>query len=462
MNGRFRLSNLIVLLAVIVNAISHSAGICSVISTYTFSQPDLLDISLQIPEVQFQTREIEGHRIDWLDMGGSIPIFEEEEKLGLPSLIRLISIPWGYQASLEIVDAQFQPIEVLPEEYRDNSNRNFRTVKEEPLAALGEPGVMRWLRLVPLVIHPIRQDPQNLQWEQLVTLDLRIHLTRAAENRTYPLDSNRYWSPIFEEFFSATVLNYTSPISPLQYGGKEVMRGSYLIITDSALARNTTELANWKARKGYDVVVAPIYRPGIAPEEVKNFIRNAYLNWEKPPEVVLLIGDVNMPGIRLPTFYIRHPDPRQNEIDVTDLPYSLMNDDDYFPDLLVGRISVDSPSPTELLTYIVRVIAHERDAHTFPPANFHRATLFAGNFGDGNLPVLSPVETCVWLGSRLRELGWSVDEFYYRRPGDDVNPSPIIASINRGINILAYRGWADANGTHYPQFYRTHIQQLDN
>lgn len=451
---------LITLLVLFQHSLSSltSSSVISVVR----ENPGGVTLQFHLDEAQFQSREVQGHRVAWFDLGESAPSFEENDGVALPHIFRLVAVPPGHTVQGEVLSAQYRSLKTIDETYRDRLHRRLREVRDSELVTIGDPGRMRYLRVAPVVINPFRLSPQNGNIEQLTQLTLNLTFIPQGDGERGELPSQRYWSPLFEELFSALVINYSSPFSIQQYGGAPIARGSYLIITDSALARHTTELVNWKKRKGYNVVVAPIYRPGIGPDEIRRYIQDAYAHWERPPEVVLLIGDVNMPGIQLPAFTIRHPHPQQNEIDVTDLPYSLMDDQDYLPDLMVGRISVDSPSPTDLLTYIARVINHERDIANFPSANFHRATLFAGNFGDGNLPVLSPVETCVWLGTRLRERGWQVDEFYYRRPGDDINPGPIIASINRGVNIVAYRGWADANGTHYPQFYRTHIQQLDN
>lgn len=419
---------------------------------------------LNFPTPNLRAVRLGGYPRLWVEMEGMLLDFDAEGP-ALPSITRLIAVPDGYRVQAKIRQIQIKKINVeavLPRDEQDD--RALRQVQPLPMVDVGETGRMRWLNIAPVAIRPVAYNAaentleavENLSFEFEFVPDPRI----ASHNNSDPA---RYWSPIYDELFRAMLLNpnYLPFIMP---GGTIVRRGSYVIITNHYLTQTLTDFVEWKKRKGYNVVVAPIYRPGIAPEEIRDWIKNAYDTWTQPPEVVLLLGDVNAAAMQMPAFRMRHPDHRRypNENDVTDLPYTLMNPEDYFPDLLIGRVSVDSSSPTDPLKYWSRILAHEQDAHTFPAAAFHRATLYGGNFGDGALPVLSPVETCEWLGMRLEARGWNVEGFYYRGEGDNINPDPIIRSLNRSVNIFVYRGWADANGTHFPQFYRNHLPNVDN
>jgi hypothetical protein len=344
---------------------------------------------------------------------------------------------------------------------RDESNRSLRSMEVTPLVEVGEAGWMRSTRMAPVIIRPARYDGSSNRIEFAERMELEFHFIPDGSTTGYNPDPERYSSLDFEALTSSLLLNpgearYILP------GGRPIVRGSYLIITDSTIARFATTFAEWKRAKGFDVVVAPIYRDGIQADEVKAFIQDAYDNWDRPPEYVLLLGDVNDPNIQLPSFDIVNPDPRApGEHDVTDLPYTLLAGDDYFPDLFLGRISVSPGSPSGVMTALARYTRHERESHTFPVGQFGRAVLTAGNFGDG-APVFSPVETSEWLGNELEERGYRVFTQFYRRPGDELSPDPIVEAINRGVNIVSYRGWADANGSHYPQFYRNNLAQLRN
>jgi len=143
----------------------------------------------------------------------------------------------------------------------------------------------------------------------------------------------------------------------------------------------------------------------------------------------------------------------------------MLEGDDYFIDAFIGRISCDSPNPGELQRALARYLRHERDMQNLGDLDmgaYHRATVFGGNYDDSGELTSSPVETCRWLAERLRERGYDVEEFYWERSGDNVDPGPIVESINRRINILAYRGWGDATGPHYPMFHKENLEELYN
>jgi hypothetical protein len=399
-----------------------------------------------------------------IDIPGATPDFDGGG-ISLPALTRLIAVPDGYRAEARVVDRRDRIYEASAYMTRDAiARRELRNVYDPPPVEVGKPGWMRWLRVAPVVIHPARYLPETRQIASAERLEIEFRFVPDNSPSGITPDLERYWSQAYEELFSALLLN-PDQLPHIPVGGKPVVRGSYVIITDSALVNTTTQFAEWKRRKGFDVRVEPMYIFDVTTkEDIKEFLQDAYDNWERPPEFALLLGDVNNVAIQLPAYYVQNPkDPQED--DPTDQPYTYLSGDDYFPDILIGRISCGSPSPSDAPNAFARVIRQERDLldlHGFDAGAFHRATLFAGNFGDAGLPVISPVETCRWLGGRLRGRGWDVDEFYYYNVGDDINPEPIVQSINRGVNVVAYRGWGDATGPHYPEFKKPNLDQLDN
>ena len=59
------------------------------------------------------------------------------------------------------------------------------------------------------------------------------------------------------------------------------------------------------------------------------------------PDYLLIVGDSNNSSyFKLPIFYVQAPD--NPEVCATDLDYTLIEGDDYFPEMLVGRFCVDS------------------------------------------------------------------------------------------------------------------------
>lgn len=421
-----------------------------------------LEVTFSNPELRIYSDEEQGDRLV-VDMPGAVIDFDREGP-ALPGSFRLIAVPAGYSVRARVIDREETQIDVQPTIARDQMRRSLRSAAEQQneVVTVGEAGWMRHVRVAPVWFTPARYDAENhcVYVTERLSVEFEFYPDPNGNINSVQVDE-RYHSMAFDELFRVLLLNPDS-LPFIIPGGAVYQRGSYIIITDSALALSVNEFAAWKARKGFNVVVASLYNNQITADQIKDYIQDAYDNWERPPEFVLFLGDVNMPGIRLPTYRIENPG-RRGEWDVTDLPYSLLAGEDYFPDIFVGRISSDSPSPTDARKALRRILNYEQNIANFDRNAFSRATVFAGNFGEGNAPVLSPVETSRWLAERLRGTGYQVDEIYYTGRGNEDNSSgPIIRSINRGVNLVSYRGWADARGTHYPQFYKNDLDQLTN
>ena len=52
------------------------------------------------------------------------------------------------------------------------------------------------------------------------------------------------------------------------------------------------ELVDWRHKQGYIVTVVSTNESGSSENNIFNYIENAYQNWDNPPEIVGLVGDV--------------------------------------------------------------------------------------------------------------------------------------------------------------------------
>ena len=74
-------------------------------------------------------------------------------------------------------------------------------------------------------------------------------------------------------------------------------------------------------------------------KNIRNYIENAYENWDNPPEYVGLIGDTN--GSYSIGYYTESYSGYNGE---GDFPYTQLDGDDFLPEVFVGRISASSSS----------------------------------------------------------------------------------------------------------------------
>jgi len=225
-----------------------------------------------------------------------------------------------------------------------------------------------------------------------------------------------------------------------------------LIITYSNLVGYLDDYVNWKNAKGTFTEVVTIDEIGDTSAQIKSYLQNLYDNSETPPDFLLLIGDVDAP-FNVPSFYI------SAENDVTDHPYTLLAGEDYFPEMIVGRFSIDSIM--ELWTVLNKQFVYEKTPSMENTDWFTEALLVAGNYATSPPIPTTPIKVSKWLKDKLLAYGYTeVHEVYY--PPTQFAAPEIIDRIDEGVGIVSYRGWGDANGWHFPEFHSEDLDDLSN
>ena len=227
------------------------------------------------------------------------------------------------------------------------------------------------------------------------------------------------------------------------------------------------DFVKFKKTQGFDVEVVSVTDmsdnpQSISAQEIKDYI---YSYYETNPmlEYVLLVGDVNGSFV-IPTFTIDSYN--EEDINVTDYPYTFSGEDVYDADFFVGRWPVRSTQ--DFLAVKSRSIQYVTMDNISDYSYFDNALLVAGNYktaeGEEVLPSqwpVTPVWTSLWLMEELQDYGYAqIDTaFFHKHNWETAEYNPLIASSwNSGNGIINYRGWGDANGWHKPYF---HKEELD-
>ncbi|MDH4210163.1 MAG: C25 family cysteine peptidase [candidate division WOR-3 bacterium] len=216
----------------------------------------------------------------------------------------------------------------------------------------------------------------------------------------------------------------------------------YLIIAPDGFLDELSPLVRWKEQKGWRVEVRPLSLTGSSATEIRNYIANAYNTWSPRPEYVLLVGDVG---------YI--PAASSNP-SLTDHPYTLITGDDFFSELLVGRLP--AATELELNTMIAKIIGYETNPPTSNAAWFKRALMVGANQPGF---MTTPLPTKRWVRDRLLDYGFNaVDTVFYPMPA-----SGITNAINQGVIFVNYRsGEGDVDGWPWPNFRNDDVYALNN
>ncbi|MEK7396393.1 MAG: C25 family cysteine peptidase, partial [Candidatus Poribacteria bacterium] len=158
----------------------------------------------------------------------------------------------------------------------------------------------------------------------------------------------------------------------------------YIMITHKDFLKSTQRLADFRRKQGLEVLVVDVediydeFSYGIFdPRAIKRFLRYAYFNWEIMPTYVLLMGDAHWdykyvydvyykkypiyPRIYVPTYHA--PSMPYGET-AMDHRFVTVSGDDIIPDMIIGRIPVDTPEEAD--TVVNKTIEYETQTNFGP------------------------------------------------------------------------------------------------
>ena len=294
-------------------------------------------INFNLPQYEMTNVFEEGH--SYLNL--NIPSYGKTFEPGLPEL-PLISfnmfIPLsGESPQVEIIntsksemllDEKIYPkqepwpkLSPLPERpFKINNVYYNSNGKEYPDITISKPFIISGVKGVIVTIHPFNYNPKKNILKIMNSASFRILLNS-------PLLPVSDVSKVFDKYFDRIFVNYES-VKP-----KSSMR--YLIITAPAFETALNSFAEHKNNAGFSVDMFTTSTTGSTKEQIKDFIQQRYDNQTTKPDFILLVGDVN----QIPSWN-GSGDGSPN----TDLNYSLLEGNDYFADVFVGRFSVSNAS----------------------------------------------------------------------------------------------------------------------
>lgn len=224
----------------------------------------------------------------------------------------------------------------------------------------------------------------------------------------------------------------------------QVLPSQYLIVTPPHSSVYIDSFILSKKRQGYIVNIMFTDTAGATRDSIKTRIQNVYDNSPFPLTYVLLLGD---------TEYIPNFTGTELNAPPTDLYYTTMEGNDYFPDIYAGRISVNDSF--ELDTVLKKIIRMENSSWTSGDVWVNRAYLMASN--DGSYHQLAE-GTQNFAASKLRALPMTVDSlYYYYNTG-----TPVIDAVNSGRSIMLYTGHGTETSWSGPTLSQSSINALNN
>ncbi|MBC8382440.1 MAG: hypothetical protein H8E22_01215, partial [Candidatus Cloacimonetes bacterium] len=300
---------------------------------------------------------------------------------------------------------------------------------------IGSPVIMRGYRFCQISLAPVQYNPAKNMIRILKNVDAKFSLDASISDN--PLKDTK----------SRPSSSFSKIVSEHVYGAQKSGindNGSYLIITPDDCVSTLQSLVQWKRKLGHEVTLTPLSEIGASPDnyDIKNYIQNAYLSWDAPPEFVILVGDVTGNYI-LPSFYVQGS---LTPYDVTDHTYTLLDGTDYFPDIFIGRISIQSLM--DLTTIISKIINYES---MLIPGDWYDEALMISCI-DPEYGMYTHFITKLNILNKLYDFGFDqVDTFTYPM---NVGIPQLIDMIDGGYSLINFRGfgspeyWSNSYGYH--------------
>ena len=341
---------------------------------------DSYTINFSMEDIQFEA--LDGYTKVKAGSNGSTGTIGMPE---LPLFTSMIEIDKGveYTINYEVKSSYIvEDIKIFPnqnlvngleiKEVQDINQDFYNTDHLHPINKifLSEPMVMRDIDISILSLVPFNYNPKSRELE--VYSSIEITLTKnISENQTERRSTPK--SKVFEKIYENHILNYSSNNREEDY-----QTSSILYICGGSSSSNTyfQNLLEWRNERGYIVNVASLSDIGSNASSIKNYIQNAYENWENPPEYVALVGDVGG-SYSVPTYYNGFGHNSYGNDCEGDLPYSQLDGNDLLPEVLIGRISVQSSN--ELNTVSNKILIYEKATYLDSFSDYYENAVMAGD-----------------------------------------------------------------------------------
>jgi len=455
----------------------------------------------------------------------SIPgcsFIEEPGYPKLPMWSKFISIPDGATLSVSVVYSEsYTPAEkyyivpayyAMPDLITSDDNSQYEAPPNNDIYGrknafpknifrLENEVIIRGSRLQLLRVFPIRYHPLNGDIEAFHNIELKIIYNFAGneKKRNKLYRDKRFQHETFDNILNRLCLNYTENKSYSKRSSTKVAfeeGNAFWIITDSIFLEAAQALKKWKIQKGISTIIKTTEQIGKTFDEIKNDISIAYQTENPPPTYILIIGDAEYIPVAYKTthhyIYNNYPQGRIG----TDLYYTTVDGDDYYPDISIGRLSVDTPE--QAMKRVLGIVEYEKN----PPANanFYQNLSLCAYFQDEDSNSYADrrfVQTSEDIATFLSEKTFSIHRIYSKKsyvqpkfwsknisnftgpsgsPGDNIegyfqnmenfswdgNHDHITNAIHDGQFLIVHRDHGSSSGWGDPAYHVEDVFKLKN
>jgi hypothetical protein len=339
-----------------------------------------VSLNFSISELELVQAELDGESVQRLLMP-KVFLPNDEGAPNLPVMSRHIALPQGAEAQLRVTSARTEALENInlepapripagvedgPLEYNYDMSIYTRDefFPQQPVI-LSEKTDMRGMDVVILSVTPFQYNPVTK--ELLIYRDLKVEVDFVGGSSHFGEDRlrNKWFDPIISDLVinadQIPRMDYTSQNTRDDLGYEYIV----VVPDDPDFIAWADSVRIFRSRQGIKTeVVTTAEVGGNNHTMIKNYISDAYNNWDIPPVAVLLLADYGNTGNTI-TSELRTDHPYGNtDSYITDHYYSDMNNNN-MPDVIIARITAQDTD--DLQTMVGKFLDYERH----PPTNAH-------------------------------------------------------------------------------------------
>ncbi len=421
------------------------------------SSPMGVEVRAEVPGVEVTTETSSHGKFAVLKIG-DYGYTTEIGKPQLPVITKLIEAPIGAEVSPKVISFNSgsmyitekvkpvqPPIPKVPNpQVKFTMDQEFYSTNAfypRKMVEVKEAGIIRGHRLVLLSIYPISYNPVTGEVRYVSNVDVRVDFIGGNLSETRERILHHY-SMAFEEKLQKSVINY----GVLESGKPALtLPIDYLFIVPDNWVDSITPLVNVKKTQGYRVIVATLSQTGNTTDDIKNYIQQIYDDPTRNLTFVQLVGDVD----QIPNWT-----GQASDNPATDLYYTTLEGNDYFPDVYIGRLSVQDLS--QLSTVVHKIEKYEMVDNWSNGTNWAGIAYFMASDDGGHHQVAE--STHVYCMRIVRRHGMQTDSlWYYYNSG-----TPVADALNSGRSLAIYSGHGGTTGWAGPPFNISQVYSLNN
>ena len=377
--------------------------------------------------------------------------------LGTPDLLHFtsnIQLPNKGTSTINLVNSNFedfQNINIIPSKGNLKRNVDPSTVPYSKGSVyginafypssnidLGDPYIHRAIRGQNVIFHPFQYNPVNKTLRVFESIVVDVFFDKKASGVNELQNSLNEVPNSIDKLNTRRYLNY-QPQKYISLGET----GKMLVIYYDAFENDLSIWKEWKVRSGYDVEMVSVSSIGNNQSSIYNYIKDYYQN--NPDFLFLvLVGDHQ----QVACYNAGSTGGWGSEIKWSDSKYGLIEGNDWYPEIYVGRFS--ATNSTDLQNIIERNMEYE----VYPDTGDHykRAIGLGSNEGQG-IGHMGEADWQHLRNIRTDLLGYGFSEVYEfydgSQGGSDASGNPnssvINNAVNQGITLFNYTGHGDLN-----------------